>query len=218
MTRLSTLAPGSAGGGGRLAALRKLPGMKPPALDVARLDAARFAAEAAQLAGEWSLEALSRLHGSQAPDPRRSTEPPPSVHWSIRGEQRRQAGLAPEVWLHLEARTRVQLQCQRCLQALDTPLEVHQRLRFVHGETQAEQEDADSEEDVLALTRSLDLRTLIEDELLLALPIVPRHVACPEPLTASEHATAPDATEVAIAELEGKPNPFAALSALKRRQ
>lgn len=192
--------------------------MKPPAPDVARLDVARFAAEAAQLAGEWSLESLSRLHDAQAPDSRRSSEPPPSVTWSIRGEQRRQGGLANEVWLHLEARTRVELQCQRCLQALDAPLEVHQRLRFVHGENQAEQEDADSEEDVLALTRSLDLRRLVEDELLLALPIVPRHDACPEPLMVAEHATAPDASEVAIAELEGKPNPFAVLSELKRRQ
>ena len=50
-------------------------------------------------------------------------------------------------------------------------------LRFVDGEAQAEALDADSEDDVLALAPALDLRTLVEDELLLAWPIVPRHDA-----------------------------------------
>ncbi len=60
---------------------------------------------------------------------------------------------------------------------------------------------------MLALTRALDLRELIEDELLLALPIVPRHEVCPVPLVAPA-----DAAEL----VEEKPNPFAALAALKR--
>jgi uncharacterized protein len=35
---------------------------------------------------------------------------------------------------------------------------------------------------VLALEPALDLKELVEDELLLALPLVPRHEVCPEPL------------------------------------
>ena len=65
----------------------------------------------------------------------------------------------------------------------------------------------DSEDDVLALTRALDLRELVEDELLLALPIVPRHEVCPEPLPQPADDAAP---------AEPAPHPFAALAALKR--
>ena len=58
-------------------------------------------------------------------------------------------------------------------------LHIEKALRFVHGEDAAAELDADSDDDVLASSRSLDLRALIEDELLLALPLVPRHEACP---------------------------------------
>ncbi|MDP1159869.1 YceD family protein, partial [Klebsiella variicola] len=60
-----------------------------------------------------------------------------------------------------------------------------------------------------ALPRHLDARELIEDELLLALPLVPRHANCPQPL--------PGAGEQAEPEAEQRPNPFAALAALKRK-
>ena len=85
-------------------------------------------------------------------------------------------------------------------------LEVERNYLFVHGEDAAAQLDADSEDDVLAITRALDLRELVEDELLLALPLVPRHEVCPEPLPLAD---APQAAD-------DKPNPFAALAALKR--
>ena len=55
-------------------------------------------------------------------------------------------------------------------------------IRFVHGADLAQQLDEESEEDVLALSAALDLRELIEDELILALPLVPRHDVCPQPL------------------------------------
>jgi hypothetical protein len=80
--------------------------------------------------------------------------------------------------------------------------------RFVAGEDAAAALDAESEDDVLALTPALDLRQLIEDELLLALPIVPRHDHCPEPLP---RAFADPQGAASPAE-----NPFAALAALKR--
>jgi uncharacterized protein len=89
-------------------------------------------------------------------------------------------------------------------------LQVERRLRFVHGEDAAAQLDAQSEDDVLALTRALDLRELIEDELLLALPIVPRHEVCAEPLPVAIDAEA-DAPAG-----DPAPGPFAALAALKR--
>jgi uncharacterized protein len=55
---------------------------------------------------------------------------------------------------------------------------------------------------------ALDLADMIEDELLLAMPLVPRHARCPEPLPRAfvEDDPASDPAD----------NPFAALAALKR--
>jgi uncharacterized protein len=89
------------------------------------------------------------------------------------------------------------------------PLAIDQRLRFVRGEAQAEALDAEIEEDVLALSKSLDLRELVEDELLLALPIVPRHGVCPQPLPLLQGDAAPPD------EVPERENPFAALQGLK---
>ena len=58
---------------------------------------------------------------------------------------------------------------------------------------------------MLALEPALDLQSLVEDELLLALPLVPRHEVCPEPLPLEPEPAAPAAA-----------HPFAALAALKR--
>ena len=80
---------------------------------------------------------------------------------------------------------------------------VDRALRFVDGEAQAEALDADSEDDVLALVPALDLRALVEDELLLAWPIVPRHEHCAAPAYRAGDDEAPSA------------NPFSALASLK---
>ena len=45
----------------------------------------------------------------------------------------------------------------------------------------AEAEDDQAEEDLLVATPSFDALTLIEDELILALPLVPRHDDCLPP-------------------------------------
>ena len=113
----------------------------------------------------------------------------------------------PQLWLNLRASTRIALQCQRCLHPVDTTLEFDRRIRFVRGEEEAATLDADLEDDVLALTRALDLRELIEDELLLALPLVPRHELCPTPLSVAE--------EDAPQSPDDRPNPFAVLAGLK---
>ena len=63
---------------------------------------------------------------------------------------------------------------------------------------------------LLALEPRFDLAALIEDELLLALPLVPMHEVCPVPVRMSA-GELPDLPE------EKKPNPFAALGALKGR-
>lgn len=178
--------------------------MKPRTTDPRRLDVEAFAKEHGELQGDWPLRSLDRLADAAHADARPGEAD--AARWSARGESRPVRGGEPQTWLHLAASTRLSLVCQRCLGPVDTPLDTTRSFLFVHGEDAAAQLDADSEDDVLALTRALDLRELVEDELLLALPLVPRHEACPEPLP-----MVPDEGAA-----EAPPNPFAALAALKR--
>jgi uncharacterized protein len=174
--------------------------MKEKAQDPRRLDVVRLAVAGETVTGELGPSALQRL---TADAPLTGDEP---VHWAATGEQRRPLGAAPQTWLHLSARATVTLTCQRCLQPLTEALKVDRWLRFVADEAQAERLDEESEEDVLALPSLglVDLPALVEDELILALPIVPRHETCPQPLTVP-------------AEVEPvRTRPFEALAALKR--
>lgn len=179
--------------------------MKPREFDPLRLDVPALAEHGASLSGTWPLRSLARLAASAHAD----AQPGPGdeLAWSVRGERRARSGAPAQTWLHLELRARLRLECQRCLAPIDTALEVDRALRFVSGEDQAAALDADSDEDVLALTRTLDVRELAEDELLLALPLVPRHTVCPEPLPLAG-GPVPQAGEE-------EANPFAVLKALK---
>ena len=174
--------------------------------DPLRLDVQAFANDAAELDGRWPLRRFDRL-GEATHSESRPAEGD-EVVWSARGVLRDKSADRPQTWLHLLARTQLRLECQRCLQPLDTVLDIDRWFHFVAGEDAAAQIDADSEDDVLALTRALDLAELVEDELLLALPLVPRHGAtCPSPLLPAN-----DAADLQ----QDKANPFAALAALKR--
>jgi uncharacterized protein len=188
--------------------------MKPRAPDLLRLDVASFAAEAGHLAGEWRAEDLPRLHESQTPP--QDVVPAP-VRWQVDGEVKAVAGAAPQLWLKLQADTTAWLTCQRCLQPMLQPLALDTAIRFVRGESQAEALDAEVEYDVLALPRGLDVRALVEDELLLALPIVPRHDSCPQPLVPAADASGqPGQADDAAEPAPERENPFAVLAALRR--
>lgn len=174
-----------------------------------QLNVAALAKAQARIEGEVPLSALPRLAASVADE---ATVP---AIWSAQGSYREPAGRDVEIRLHLTASMQVPLTCQRCLERLWHTLAVDRTLRFVPTEAQAEALDEVSEdEDVLVLPRKLDLPELVEDELILALPIVPRHDICPTdllahqdpPLDESEHA----------AESAEAPHPFAALAALRK--
>ena len=170
--------------------------------DPTKLDVAALAVEGASLDGEWPASDLDRWHAMQTPPVDTAVA---AVRWQVRGEQRRAVGQPMQTWLHLSVSASAWATCQRCLQPFELPIELERSLRFVADDAQAEALDADSEEDVLALPPALDLRTLVEDELLLDWPIVPRHAACALPLADDNAADA------------GAENPFAALAALKQR-
>lgn len=155
----------------------------PRTFDPHRLDMVAFSRAAGRLEGEWLLERMPRLLQDALPSA--ADSPAQTVVWSASGARKAVTGGEAEIRLHLRARTALQLTCQRCLRPMTVTLEVQPNLRFVQGEARAEALDEDSDEDVLALTPSLDLLPLIEDELILALPLVPRHEVCPQPLPMS---------------------------------
>lgn len=169
-----------------------------------RLDVKAFAEDGAHLAGQAPLSAFERLLAETSG---RGGERP--VHWEARGELRNPLHVHPQLWLHLRAGACLSLTCQRCLSPVDVDVAVDRRFRFVADERMAEAEDDASEEDLLALSRSFDLLGLVEDEMLMDMPLVPRHEQCPEPL--------PEPVDDLEDEAESsKPNPFAVLGRLKK--
>jgi uncharacterized protein len=170
-----------------------------------RLDVKAFAQAGGRLSGHESLLKYERL-AQEA----KGLHPDLKVDWEATGELRTALGGMAQVWLHLKVQASFPMECQRCLTPVDVLLEVDRAFRFVADEATAEALDDDTEEDLLAMSREFDLRELIEDELLMALPVVPKHDECPTavPLESSD-----DDFEEANSE---KPNPFAALAALRK--
>ncbi|RZT95261.1 YceD family protein [Rivibacter subsaxonicus] len=186
-----------------------------------RLDVAAFAEHRDALSGSWPLAELERLAEIERGASARAAEPQSAsaadaVSWALHGEQRTRLGAEPETWLHVEARAIVSMECQRCLQPVAVTVVADRWLRFVPGgEEAAAALDDDSDDDVLPLQRAVDARALIEDELLLELPLVARHESCPRPLpmSAGEEALEPAADEDGAA--AERPSPFAVLAQLK---
>jgi uncharacterized protein len=169
-----------------------------------RLDLKSFAQVTDSLSGEEALAAHARL-AQEAHGPLDGL----AVKWTARGEFRPGAGGGNEVWLHLQAIARLPLTCQRCMNPVDTEVSTDRWFRFAADEATAAALDDESEEDVLVLSSEFDLLTLVEDELLMALPLVPRHETCPVNVKLAVE----DADFAAAAAV--KPSPFAALASLR---
>lgn len=179
--------------------------MPPKEFHARRLDVQAFAEDGGQLAGRAALADLPRLQAeAQGPTADRG------VSWSARGELRNPRHVQPQPWLYLQAQTVLPLTCQRCLAPVDVPVAVDRAFRFVADEAQAAAQDDAAEEDVLALARDFDLWSLVEDEILMDLPLVPRHEICPEDLPAGAAGPADEAESV-------RPHPFAVLQSLRSR-
>jgi uncharacterized protein len=100
------------------------------------------------------------------------------------------------------------LRCQRCLEAMDFPLDVDFRLGLVHGQEQMRRL-SDRYEPLIVSDEPVSLAEIVTDEVLLALPIVPLHTGvstCHLPVIDGQ---APDG--------EQRENPFAVLAQLKHK-
>jgi uncharacterized protein len=141
-----------------------------------RLDVNGFAEAAAVISGNDPIRNYERLR-AELVHPAEDL----MVCWEAVGQSRSGRHGAVVPWVHLTADFLAPLVCQRCLSPVDVPLHVDRWFRFSSDEITAAAEDEEAEEDVLVASRDFDLRELIEDELLMEIPVTPRHEACPEP-------------------------------------
>ena len=129
-----------------------------------RFDAFRLAREHGSLAGSVDATALPRLAdrivGEQAP-----------IDWRIEGTADPMGRLALDVLLE----GTVTLECQRCLGPLELTISQRTQLLLAHDDAEAVRLDAESDAEVLLAATAVDPQTLIEDELVLALPYIARH-------------------------------------------
>jgi uncharacterized protein len=130
------------------------------------------------------------------------------VVWELQGRSVSQAGGADQIWLDLKAVVHLPMQCQRCLTPVLETVQASRNFRFVTDEATAMALDDEAEEDILVISRDFDALALIEDELILSLPLVPLHGECPEAMPMS---VADPEFEVAAQ----RPNPFGVLAGLK---
>ncbi|MGB9092964.1 MAG: YceD family protein [Gallionella sp.] len=97
------------------------------------------------------------------------------------------------------------LRCQRCLEGFDYPVRLDTRL-LLRDQAGLDELDSDAEEefDSILADKHLDVLALLEDEILLSLPIAPKHALGACQATDGEN-------------LQGVvKNPFAVLAELKR--
>jgi len=105
-------------------------------------------------------------------------------------------------WLQLDIAGEPVLCCQRCLGGMKYPLAIRSRLQLIApGADWPDDDLEDDSADAIAADAELNVLSLVEDEVLLALPIAPRHEQCESPSASASG---------------NGPSPFAALADLKK--
>lgn len=157
------------------------------------IDGLEFAKAGSRLQGSWPVAEFLRLH-----DALRSTAG--ALRYELRGvpEERGRAVL------RLKVEGVLSLICQRCLGALEFPLgiEVSLRLAATQAEVDAEPLEAEGPESIVA-GKEMRVQALVEDEVLLAIPIAPRHESCAGGKQAAVGKAEADARQTPFAGLRG---------------
>jgi uncharacterized protein len=132
------------------------------------IDGLEFARTGAKLQGAWPVAGFSRLR-----DALRAGEG--TLQYDLLGVPEQRGCPA----LRLRVGGTLQLVCQRCLGALEFPLhiDVSLQLAATQAEVDAEPLQAEGPERIVA-SREMPVRDLVEDEVLLAIPLAPRHERC----------------------------------------
>jgi uncharacterized protein len=158
---------------------------------VESIDPAEFSRRQLEMQGIFALSALPRLadsvvHGEN------------QLAFEIAGR----VGKRDELLLELKVRGELQLECQRCLEPVVWQVDVAAIFELRSNLAELSQSDMeDDTRDFLAMNEPVLLSQLVEEEVLLSLPLVPRHEMCVAP--GDERAN-------------GQDSPFSALAALKK--
>jgi len=132
------------------------------------IDSLVFGVEGASLQGEVPLATLARLADLLV-------DVTGSLAYRLEGG----VGSRDRAQLLLEVDGMLSLCCQRCLEPLAYAVELRSLFEFVANDSELTQEELeDDSRDFLPAEKELDVLALIEDEILLALPTVPRHDDC----------------------------------------
>lgn len=154
------------------------------------IDSLDFARQGGKLAGCVAVAQLGRLADLLA-------DQGGSLGFELHGERDDEG----KSCLNLRVTGGLNLRCQRCLSPLPYAVAIDSRLMLVApGEQWPDEELADDGTDAIEASRELAVLPLVEEEVLLDLPVVPRHEICGLP---------------AASETEHRPSPFAVLAKLK---
>lgn len=135
-------------------------------------DPFKFAAEGASVAGTIPLAGLKRLADVLL-------DTAGEIEYVLSGE----FGPDRRARLRLKATGVLPMQCQRCLTRMEWPLNIEVVLELVRpGQSIPDEELENDEFDAIEATPDLDVLALVEDEVVLAVPIAPRHENCDVPL------------------------------------
>ena len=101
---------------------------------------------------------------------------PFTVSWAMRSWVNELATGSDQYRLEIKAKTSLTLVCQRCLNDFEQPLVVHSQFLLLSTEEDVDQFPIENDnEDALLNSHEFNVLELLEDELLLAIPIVPKH-------------------------------------------
>ena len=133
--------------------------------------------------------------------------------WEVKTHFANSPGSEPQQILELAVKGRIHLVCQSCLQ--DCGLDLAQQSRFVIVATEEEADTfpmEDDQQEPLVASQHFDLLGLIEDEILLSMPLIPKH---PEG-TCKPHASSFGDSGQATDASESHQNPFNILKNMKK--
>ncbi|QHS37088.1 hypothetical protein GWQ43_13905 [Alcaligenes faecalis] len=167
------------------------------------IDTLNLARAPQEMSGQVLVEDLSRLV-SDLPD-----QGDLRIDWSVSGRE----DSARRRFVHVQAKGSVILECQRCVKPFEWPIDISNEVQIVATEEELELDDDDTEgPDRILCEGQLDVLGLVEDELILSVPYVPRHEVCPDTQSLSMEAKSDDLDESAFE----RPSPFAVLGSLKK--
>lgn len=183
-----------------------------------QIDAFEFARRGRSQAGVFSVHRLQRLLEGLPDQPSAEVvelSQAPEAAGLVRYVLVGQLNASGRPQLVLQVQARILLDCQRCLGPMELLIDRKTSFDLVRYESdlgdESFDEDSLDEPEKLVGSRQFDVLGLIEDELILEVPYVPRHEQCTD-MTETESDDSED--EV----VEERPSPFAVLEQLKTKR